>query len=370
MISRRTLALLCLCVCAAAARSQDAPLIRLSPAQADATGVAWARVEPAGAEGEALRLAGSAVFPVQAMEAVSAPAAGVVQDIALTPMQTVAAGAAVARLFSPQFLEWQREYVQLATQEALAADKLARDEALQREGIIAMSRLQEARNAHLQARVAAREKAQLLRLAGMNDAGLRALAAKQTLSATMTVTARQAGTVLELLAMPGQQVDAGAPLARLARGGELALELQATRAQADRIRPGDAVEVEGCPRAGKVGAQSPQVNAASQSVLIRAELPQAAQCLRPNQYIDAVVRTRGAGGLSVPNAALLRMDAGDYVMAREAGGVRPVRVAVQARGAERSTVRAALKPGSEVAVRGMAALKGMWMGLGGQGEGK
>jgi multidrug efflux pump subunit AcrA (membrane-fusion protein) len=219
--------------------------------------------------------------------------------------------------------------------------------------------------------VAAQERAQLLRLAGMNEAGLRALASKLALSATMPVAARQAGIVLELLAMPGQQVEAGAPLARLARAGELALELQATRGQADRIRPGDAVEVEGCPRPGKVSALSPQVNAASQAVLVRAELPQAAQCLRPNQYIDAVVRARGVrGGLSVPSAALLRMDAGDYLMLREGGGVRPVRVTVLSRGAERSVVRAGLKPGGEVAVQGMVALKGMWMGLGGQGEGK
>jgi cobalt-zinc-cadmium efflux system membrane fusion protein len=373
MTPRRTLALLCLCLFAAAAPAQDAPLIKLSPAQSGAAGIAYARIEEAGtgAGGEALRLAGSVVFPVQALEVVSAPAAGVVQEVAAAPMQAVAAGAVLARLFSPQFLEWQREYVQLATQQRLAADKLARDEALHREGIIALSRLQDARNAQVQARVAAQERAQLLRLAGMNEAGLRALASKQALSATMPVAARQAGTVLELLAMPGQQVEAGAPLAKLARAGELALELQATRGQADRIRPGDMVEVDGCPRAGKVSAVSPQVNAASQAVLVRAELPQAGQCLRPNQYIDAVVRTRGGpGGLTVPSAALLRMDAGDYLMAREPAGVRPVRVTVLSRGAERSVVRASLKPGSEVAVQGMVALKGMWMGLGVQGEGK
>ncbi|WP_194711956.1 efflux RND transporter periplasmic adaptor subunit [Noviherbaspirillum soli] len=371
MTPRQTLALFCLCLAAAGAPAQDAPLIKLSPAQSGAAGIAYGRIEEAGANGEAMRLAGSVVFPVQAMEVVSAPAAGVVQEVAAAPMQAVAAGAVLARLFSPQFLEWQRDYVQLATQERLAADKLARDEALHREGIIALSRLQDARNAQVQARVAAQERAQLLRLAGMNEAGLRALASKQALSATMPVAARQAGIVLELLAMPGQQVEAGAPLARLARAGELALELQATRAQADRIQPGDKVEVDGCPRAGKVSAISPQVNAASQAVLVRAQLPQAGQCLRPNQYIDAVVSTRGErGGLSVPSAALLRMDAGDYLMLREADGVRPVRVTVLSRGAERSVVRAGLKPGSEVAVQGMVALKGMWMGLGAQGEGK
>jgi multidrug efflux pump subunit AcrA (membrane-fusion protein) len=352
--------------------AQEPPLIRLGPEQARAAGIAYARVEDAAAAGDTLRLSGNAAFSARGMEIVSAPAAGVVQDVLVAPMQKLAAGAPLVRLHSPQFLEWQREYVQLSTQEKLAADKLARDEALYRDGIIALSRLQDTRNAHVQARVAARERAQLLRLAGMNEAGLRALASRQAISPALPVGGRSAGTVLELIAMPGQHVEAGAPLAKVARSGELVLELQATRAQADQIKPGDAVEVAGCAKPGRVTALSPQMNAASQSVLVRAELPAAEQCLRPNQYLDATIRTRGgpAGGFAVPSTALLRFDNRDYVLVREPAGLRPVPVTLAARGPERSVVAGKLTAGSEVAVRGIVALKGMWMGLGSQNESK
>jgi RND family efflux transporter MFP subunit len=367
-----TLILFCLAAHLSLGMAQEPPLISLAPEQARAAGIAYARVEDGSAAGEALRLSGSAVFSAKGMEIISAPAAGVVQDVLVTPMQKLAAGTPLVRLHSPQFLEWQREYVQLSTQEKLAADKLARDEALYRDGIIALSRLQDTRNAHVQARVAAQERAQLLRLAGMSDAGLRALSARQLVSPVLPVGSRSAGVVLELVAMPGQHVEAGAPLARVARSGELVLELQATRSQADRIKPGDAVEVAGCDQAGKVTALSPQMHAASQSVLVRAELPAAEQCLRPNQYLDATVRTHAApaGGLAVPNAALVRFDNGDYVLVREPAGVRPVPVTLAARGAERSVVLGKLTAGSEVAVQGIVALKGMWMGLGGQNGNK
>jgi len=368
----RVLTLLCLAFHASLSMAQQPPLIGITPEQARAAGIAFARVEDGAAAGDALRLAGTAAFSPRGMEIVSAPAAGVVQDVLVAPMQKLAAGAPLVRLHSPQFLEWQREYVQLATQEKLAADKLARDESLYRDGIIALSRLQDTRNAHVQARVAARERAQLLRLAGMNEAGLRALASRQAISSALPIGGRSAGIVLELLAVPGQHVEAGAPLARVARSGELVLELQATRSQADQIRPGDAVEVAGCARPGKVTALSPQVNAASQAVLVRAELPAAEQCLRPNQYLDATVRTRAAatGGFTVPNAALLRFDNRDYVLVREPAGVRPVPVTPAARGPERSVVTGRLAAGSEVAVQGIVALKGMWMGLGSQNGSK
>jgi hypothetical protein len=47
-----------------------------------------------------------------------------------------------------------------------------------------------------------------------------------------------------------------------------------------------------------------------------------------------------------------------------------VPVTLAARGPERSVVAGKLTAGSEVAVRGIVALKGMWMGLGSQNESK
>ncbi|MBK4735031.1 efflux RND transporter periplasmic adaptor subunit [Noviherbaspirillum pedocola] len=369
MNSRQSLSvLLCLaCLCDYALAQAGA--LALSAEQARDAGIAYARVSAATTPGDGMRLAGNAAFSIKGIEIVSAPAAGVVQEVLAAPMDRIEAGAPLARLYSPQLLEWEREYVQLSAQERLALEKRERDEALYREGIIALGRLQESRSAHAQARVAVRERAQLLKLAGVGSANLNALAQRMEISPLMTVGGRHAGTVLELLALPGQRVEAGAAIARLGRAGALALELQASRAQADRIRPGDEVRVAGCAKAGRVTALSPQMQAASQSVLVRAELPGAEGCLRPNQYVDATVRPNAgtatpAGAVTVPSAALVRQDERDAVWKRDAQGLQPVPVEILARGAESSVVRGELAAGDEVAVRGLAALKGRASGMG------
>ncbi|WP_161993275.1 efflux RND transporter periplasmic adaptor subunit [Lacisediminimonas profundi] len=356
------------------ALAQPSPFIRIDDDRIGKSGIKFQPVKPAQGAAERLRLAGTVVFSGKGLELVSTPAAGVVQAVLVQTMQPVAAGTPVVRLHSPQVLEWQREYVQSRAQLALAADKLKRDQALFDEGIIARSRLEETRSAHSQAQAASQERRQLLRLAGMGDAAIGKLSSAQGLDPEITVVARYAGTVTEQAVTVGQRVDAGAPLLKLARGGELLLDLQASREQADRIAVGDAVQVAGCEKAGRVTAKSLQVNPANQSVPVRASIPGADKCLRANQHVDAAVSivpstgiATGGGGFSVPASALLRHEGRDYVLVREPGGVRPVAVAAGGRSGESVVVTAAagaLPAGANVAVQGIAVLKGIWSGLG------
>lgn len=358
-----------LAVAAAHAAAQSAaPLVPFSPLQAERAGVALAPVADAAraAASGGLRIAGTALLPNDAVEMASAPLAGTVQAVRVSRLQRVARGEVLARLHSPQLLEWQRDFAQSSAQASLAAKKLARDEALFREGIVSESRVQEARSAHAQAAVAARERRQALRLAGLSEAALGQLAAGGALSAVLAVTAPADGVVLELLASPGQRLDAGAPVARIGRTARLVLELQASREQSAAVRVGDRVTVEGCPQPGRIAALGPQVDTASQTVPMRAELPGAQACLRANQYIEATVEARAVppGTLLVPSRALVRQGGRDYVFVREHGGFRPVPVARESGTGERIAVRGALAPGAEVAVAGLAALKGAWLGMG------
>lgn len=374
------LALACPSLLCQPALAQPSPFIRIDDDRIGKSGIKFQPVKPAQGVAERLRLAGTVVFSGKGLELVSTPAAGVVQAVLVQTMQPVAAGTPVVRLHSPQVLEWQREYVQSRAQLALAADKLKRDQALFDEGIIARSRLEETRSAHLQAQAASQERRQLLRLAGMSDAAIGKLSSAQGLDPEITVVARYAGTVTEQAVTVGQRVDAGAPLLKLARGGELLLDLQASREQADRIAVGDAVQVAGCEKAGRVIAKSLQVNPANQSVPVRASIPGADKCLRANQHVDAAVSAApsagiatggGSGGFSVPASALLRHEGRDYVLVREPGGVRPVAVAAGGRSGESVVVTAAagaLPAGANVAVQGIAVLKGIWSGLGAAAE--
>lgn len=345
---------------AASAPAGRTPLIAWSAAQAKAAGVVTqvlALTQPA-APGDLL-LQGTVVLPPQAAYLVSAPLAGVVQEVLVSAGQGVRAGQPVARLLSPQLLEWQREMMQAETQAQLAASKLQRDEKLFAEGIIAELRLQETRSQHQMAQLAVNERRQALRLAGASTT-------RMELQPGLTLSAAAAGTVLEVTATPGQRLEAGMPVARLARAGRLAVELQATPEQARSLRIGDRLAIEGCQAPALLVAVSPQVSASNQAVQLRADFNHPEACLRVNQFVQARV---GGGAvprpatLTVPAAAVVRQAGAAYVFVRKPQGFVPTLVELEP-GAGSQPVRSGLKAGDEIAVQGTAALKGAWQGLG------
>lgn len=248
-----------------------------------------------------IRLQGMVVLPPQAIETVSAPVTGFVQAVLVSATDPLRPGQAVATLHSTQLMEWQREYIQLNVQAQQTQDRLQRSERLAAEGIVAQSRVRDDRYAHTQAQVAAQERRQALLLAGMGDAQLKALLDKPSVHANLSVSTPRAGTVLEVLARPGQRVEAGAPLITLTRSGWLALELQATAEQSQQIQAGAVVTVVGCAALGQSGHDksrgearvkgiSALMRGGNQAVTVHVSLPPSASaCLRANQAVEADV---------------------------------------------------------------------------------
>jgi multidrug resistance efflux pump len=287
-------------------------------------------------------------------------------------MERVRAGQPVAHLVSPQLAEWQRDWLLAEAQARLARDKWQRDEQLLAEGVIAEHRRNESRSQHDMAQLAARERRQALRLAGLSDATLiQALAqpAAATLSPRLTLVAPAAGTVLEQVAVPGQRLEAGAPLLRMAREGRVALELQATRQQAQAVRIGDAVQVEGCSAPARVVAIATQMVGSNQSVLLRAEWVGATNCVRVAQFVEVrVAATGGSAGsaVRVPRLAVVQHAGQSWVFVREAGGFRSAPVQELGTSTAGVDISGPVPAGSLVAVSGIAAIKGAWLGLGEQ----
>ncbi|MCL1962411.1 MAG: efflux RND transporter periplasmic adaptor subunit [Desulfovibrionaceae bacterium] len=358
--------------------------LAMSEAQMAKANIRLAALAAIGADGggneQALHIPGAVALPIDAQEIVSVPVAGMVQTILTPPSQPVRAGQPLLRLYSPQLLQWQREFVQAAAQDKLAAEKLRRDTALFADGIIAETRLQEARGNATQSRALASETAQMLRLAGMSEKAIRSLRETQTLSAVLEVTARTGGAVLDYSVVAGQQVEAGAALARLARDARLGVELNASRQQAAQARPGDRIRFASCPDdQARVIAVSPQISAGSQTVLIRGQLQQPSTCLSANQYVEATLyAARGAGeSWAVPSAAIVRHEGAHWVFVRTASGFTALPVAALSSADGLTRIRpqapaqpgaaAALAPGARIAVSGAAALKGALLGIGTEG---
>lgn len=366
---RRTLgaaaALVCTFASLTCAHAADAapPAIAWSATQVQAAGITTQVVSSTGTSpGTGLVLQGTVELPAQATELLSTPLAGVVQQVLVSPGQRVKAGAPVAQLRSTELVTWQRELLQAQAQARLTASKLDRDEKLYAEGIIAGLRLQDSRTQHELAQLAVRERRQMLQMVGIQNASAQ-------LQPTLTVRATTTGTVLEVTATPGQKLDAGESVAKVARGGQLAIALQATPEQAQNLHAGALLALEGCKAPARLTAIVPQVSASNQSVQLRASFTAAEDCLRVNQFVLATVippsgSASAENSLGIPAQSVVRHEGKAYVFVRTPKGFVPTPVELAEESGSILRVRSGLKGGETIVLQGTAALKAAWQGIG------
>ncbi len=342
--------------------SAEEGVIRLTPDQAVRSGVAAEALSNL-QNGTGIRLPAQVVVPPSQIEVIASPLSAMVSAVKVAYGETVRKGQSLARLQGAQLLELQREFAQAQAQASLAAENLRRDESLFADGIIAQGRLAATRAAERQAAMQLAEKRQALRLAGAAEPGTGAA----SMSGSAEIRAPFDGVVLEAAAQPGQRVDAITPLFKLGRLAPLWLEIQATPAQAAGLSVGDAVSVPNCAEKGRVALVAPHMQAASQSLLIRAELARPDGCVKPFQYVQAVLvpsRQPADRSWRIPAGALTRHQDQAWVFVEAAGGYRPVAVKVLDEAPEGARVAAELDGGARIAVKGVATLKAIWLGLG------
>ena len=345
-------------------------VLKLTAQQRQTAGVVIEAVrsaeQPAAAAQRGQLLPGRVVVPNERRDAILAGVSGRLEALLVNPGDSVRAGQALLRLYSAELVSLQRAFLGARSSQELAHKRLLRDEALFADGIISESRLQDSRDQALQAAAAEQEQSQLLQLAGLSTAALAKLRSAADLTARVTLLAPRGGRVLELPEAVGSQVEAGAVLLQLAATDLLWLELQATREQLLQVAVGDSAEVAGCPVRGKVLAAGGQLDAATQTGLVRVAITAAGSCLAPGQFVQASLLPSAApaGSVIVSSEAVVQRGGKDYVFVEVEGGLRPVAVQVLRRQGSVSVLRPGVSAGTRIAGKGLAALKGSWMGLG------
>jgi RND family efflux transporter MFP subunit len=293
------------------------------------------------------------------MRLVAAPVTGMVDMLAVAPGATVRRGQVVAHLASPQALELQRDALQAGSQAGLLQQNLKRDEQLFAEGLIAESRLQATRAAAAQASAQASERNQGLALAG---------AAPGKLGGKLALVAPIDGVVLEQGVQLGQRVENATLIYRIAKLSPLWLEIQAPVDVAATLREGNLVKIAHSDVSGKLIAIGRAVDAASQTVLLRATVGKGADTLRPGQVIEVEIAGPAGQPQRLPASALVRNEGKTLAfiqIASDDKGIvfetRPLRVVSQ--GGDGVTVDG-IKAGEKVAIKGVSGLKAMLTGVG------
>lgn len=307
------------------------------------------------------------VVPIGQERVVSAPQSGLLDQLYIAAGQTVKKGQVIAHLISPDLLSLQRDYLQAQTQKKLAAKSLTRDAELFKDGIIAQRRYLETESAHEETSATLAQRKQALRLAGMNDSAISKLSPTTGMGSGITLTAPMDGQVMEQMVTTGQRVDMAMPLYRIANLSPLWLEIHAPLEGLPFVKIGMPVSVPKLQASGKLIAVIRSVNRADQTLHLRAEITKGAEKLSPGQLVEVEISLGGqAAYFSVPKSALARQGAEAIVFVQAKTGFTPVKVKVISEQGEEAIVDADFKGTEKIAVTGVSAIKGTWLGLGGE----
>jgi membrane fusion protein, heavy metal efflux system len=305
------------------------------------------------------------VIPTPQLWVVSAPVTGMVINLRVGRGDRISAGQPLVTLESPGFVSQQRDYLHAVAQEVLASQQLKRNIDLF-EGKAVPQRVLEASQAEArQASIVVAERRQMLRLSGLSDEAISRLSNEAAISATLTVSAPQAASVVDITVSPGQRLEQSAPLVKLARLSPLWAEIAIPASDIRAIRIGAKVEIEGYATPGKVVLVSETTDAATQTILVRAEIPNNGE-LHPGQ--TAAVRisflSAGESAWEIPYSGLVRRGEQTSVFVAIDGGFRLVPVTLVAEDQDHVVVSGPISDKDEVAIGGISALRGVLSGLG------
>ena len=306
----------------------------------------------------ALTYTARVTLPPASVRVAAAAGAGLVTQLHVQAGDTVKRGAPLVTLSMPGLADAQNALTQARLRSQLAASNAARDEKLFSEGLIAESRLRATRSEAQSARASLAAAQSAMSLMGTGKVA----------GSAITLTAPIAGVVTESVAEPGQRVDAGMALVKVADLSQLALEIPLSTTQARQVAVGQSVTVADSEARGRVTALLPQLSA-SQSVLARASLVDPQKRLRPGQSVQVALAgvsapvggAQSAHSLVVPATALVWKASQPYVFVETAQGFTPTPVQLIRQNASQAEV-SGLAAGSRVAAKGVAALKAQWLG--------
>ncbi|MDZ4280788.1 MAG: efflux RND transporter periplasmic adaptor subunit [Hydrogenophaga sp.] len=257
-------------------------------------------------------------------------------------LDRVAAGAALAELYVPDWVAAQEEYLALARLTGDGTDSL-KDAARQR-----------------------------MRQAGMTPAHIQRVVTSGQVQARFTLTAPIAGIVSELMVREGATVMPGMTLMRLQGTRTVWAEGAVPESQAALLQPGARVRTTspGAPGQtfeGQVQALLPEVDEVTRTIRARVELSNPQGRLVPGMLVSMRLdRPRTAATLLVPSDAVIHTGRRSVVMVAEEGGrFRPVEVTAGLEVGGQTEISAGLQMGQRVVLSGQflidseASLRGL-----------
>lgn len=347
----------------------SATVMPLSAAQLKQMQVQWGHLQ-AQSSGISASYPAEVVLPPTQTRVVTAPQGGLITRLGVSVGDRVKQGQVIGQLSSPDLVALQSNYLQSETQARLHEQALKRDQELFRDGIISQRRMQETQSAYETSQALMHERQQTLKLAGMSDVHIRQLAQKRSMQNGMAIIAPINGQIMEQQQQVGARVDMAMPIYTISNPSPLWLMIQMPIKQAQQVSPGATVRLPKLGLTARVDTVLRQLNKNNQTTQVRASITQGAEQLSIGQIVDvALVENTKQGSqpsFAVPRSAVARQGEQAMIFVQHAQGVTVTPVKILLEQDQQLTIQAGLQGNETIAVQGVAALKGHWLGLGGE----
>lgn len=314
---------------------------------------------------QTLKLPAEIRFDADRIANVSASVDGIVAQVSATEGESVRKGQTLAVLNSRELAGLKADYLTALANEALAADRLMREERLWAERITAEVDLQAAR-ANLKSTEAARTAAEnKLHAIGISHAALENLhEAPDGALARQSLTAPIAGKVVRRSVSLGETVtaDVGAPLFIIADDSVLWADIAVYKSDYGRLKEGMAVtlrqESGAAAGEGSIALILPLIDETSRTATARVILDNKDGSLRPGQFVTAEIAA-GDGGevLRVPENAVVEVEGKPSVFVPRGEGFSPRPVETGGKAGGFAEIRSGLDAGEQYVSEGAFTLK-------------
>lgn len=330
-------------------------LVVLTPAQRINGRIETMTLDPAtGPTSSGLTVTGRVEPGAGGRTAISAPASGRIVNVAAYPGSMVHRGAPILTLAGPEIATLQRALREAQANETVARQRLKRDRALLREGVIAASRLEQSEALYVAAAAQLRQASAVLHTKGGVDR-----------DGELVIRAPTEGVLSGPHLTVGERVEASDTLATVGAPTRLRVALAASAEVARAVRAGDSLTIRsrGCEESALLESVGTGIES-NQTVSLNARIGGDNGCLLPGETVTASIapRTAAQGAWALPPRAFVRRGADSFVFVERAGGFEAVPVdAVAAKAGFAKS--ATLRKGERVAISGTSLLKGAWIGI-------
>ena len=309
------------------------------------------------------------VVPNGQLYIISSQQSGLIKKLYVVEGDTVISGQDLVSIQSSDFLELQRDYLQLLSRYNLSETNYNRARSALRDGVISEEKMLGIQSEYNELSAARNQKREALLLAGLSQEGISDLEKSKTLVSDFIIRSPIDGVILEQHVSAGERIDAATAIYKVGKLKPLWAEIHVPLTVIKNTQVGNTIYIPEYNIEGTIITIGKQIHERDQGIMVRALINDGAELLRPSQFVQVQIMTesKNSSYFEVDNNSIIYTENRAFVFVEKPDGFQPVAVSVVSHAGSNTVVSGDLQLDSHVVVTGTSALKAIMLGMGGEG---